>query len=377
MGDAEQMERNDSNCSHTSGSSVGQKRKLCSLGTGEVVHILHFCAEEGKMLEFERTVQELAHCLYHLEAGISDVRVCHPCCGEAVFVVTFLSKEDLTKFRDGPEKDALQALKHFSKCGTPSFAKSGTLMPDTHTFASLLTFLKQNVTGKCHTAHDVKSVSLEMAKWFPRREEYEKYILWDQNDPTKYTRNLIFSNENMDVLLMCWPPHCKSAIHSHESSSCWVVLVEGEVHEVQYGIPKLDKQFIESEMRNPTGAIGRCTTLKELSDVKLCAAGLTNTYANDDVGLHRVENRGDEPAFTLHVYAPGLRKMKIFQESGQVSVYAVASVPYLSEHGSRTGLWRKDTHPDGILDIEAWNKLQQGMSPALPPADPPSLDLKQ
>lgn len=28
-----------------------------SLGTGEVVHILHFCAEEGKMLEFERTVQ--------------------------------------------------------------------------------------------------------------------------------------------------------------------------------------------------------------------------------------------------------------------------------------------------------------------------------
>lgn len=53
----------------------------------------------------------------------------------------------------------------------------------------------------------------------------------------RYTRNLIFKNEHMDVLLMCWPPHCTSAIHDHEESSCFVGVAEGQVVEVQYTIP--------------------------------------------------------------------------------------------------------------------------------------------
>lgn len=68
-----------------------------------------------------------------------------------------------------------------------------------------------------------------LARWFPREEEYQEYIHWDENDPAKYTRNLIFNNKDMDVLLLCWPPGAKSAIHSHDDSSCWVALVEGEV----------------------------------------------------------------------------------------------------------------------------------------------------
>ena len=47
-----------------------------------------------------------------------------------------------------------------------------------------------------------------------------------------------------------------------------------------------------------------------------------------------------------------------------MSVYAavsVASIPYMSEHGSRTGQWGRDTNPDGVLDITAWNEAQAGM----------------
>ena len=60
-------------------------------------------------------------------------------------------------------------------------------------------------------------------RYLLHRVEYERYIHWDEANPRKYTRNLIFKNEYMDVLLMCWPPHCKSAIHDHEESSCFVV----------------------------------------------------------------------------------------------------------------------------------------------------------
>mmetsp|Transcript_9644 Transcript_9644/g.23857 ORF Transcript_9644/g.23857 Transcript_9644/m.23857 type:complete len:382 (-) Transcript_9644:61-1206(-) len=349
-----------------------KRRKLCSMGTGEVVHVLSFKAGPGKEQDFERIVQEVAHGLYHLSAGISDVRVCHPKCGEVCFIVTFLSRDDMEKFKSGPQEDALRALRDVVTNGAPTFSTSGTLMPDTHTLTSLVNFLKENVVGSSHDNHNIARVKSEMARWFPRREEYEKYIYWDEKDPTKYTRNLIFSNEWMDVLLMCWPPHSQSAIHSHDTSSCWVALVEGEVHEVQFSMPKLDKKFIDEQMKNPTGAVGRCTKLRVISETKLSVDGCSAAYANDDIGVHRVENRTSEPAYSLHVYAPSLRKMKIFKESGEVFVYTVAAIPYMSEYGSRTGLWGTNTHPDGILDISAWNTGQIGRSPGLHAQQTPS-----
>mmetsp|Transcript_17340 Transcript_17340/g.43805 ORF Transcript_17340/g.43805 Transcript_17340/m.43805 type:complete len:368 (+) Transcript_17340:245-1348(+) len=360
-------------------SNCGSKRKLCDLGTGEVVHLISYRAKEGMVDEFERIVQETAHCMYHLQAGISDVRVCHPKCGEIVFILTFLSNEDMQKFKQGPEQDAALALASVVEGGEPVYATSGCLMPAAHTLPSLLAFLKRSISGTNFACHKVGKVKEQIKNWFPRREEYEKYIHWDQQDPKKYTRNLIFANEFMDVLLMCWPPGCVSAIHSHDESSCWVALVEGEVYEVQYTMPKMDIQFIEKEMKNPTGAVGRCTRLRVIGETKLSQDTASGAYANDEIGVHRIENRSDKPAFTLYVYAPGLRKMKIFKETGQVSVFSVAQVSYMSEYGSKTGNWTTTTHPDGILDIQAWNSEQAGRpspipSPSSGPAAAPGLE---
>ena len=91
--------------------------------------------------------------------------------------------------------------------------------------------------------------------------------------------------------------------------------------------------------------------------------GVTGSYANDDIGVHRIENRSNQPAYTLHVYAPGLKKMKIFKESGEVSVFTVGAIPYMSEGGTLTGQWGEDTNPDGVLDIAAWNTAQEGHFP--------------
>ena len=177
--------------------------------------------------------------------------------------------------------------------------------------------------------------------------QYEKYIHWDESNPTKYTRNVVFCNEYMDVLLMCWPPHSTSSIHDHEEASCWVTLVSGRVHEVQYAMPTFDRKFVQSQMRNPTGAVGRCGPLRVTSVSELSAHGSSSTYANNEIGLHRVENRTDQPAYTLHVYAPGLRKMTIFKECGSVSICCVAAPPIMSCHGQRTGHWTSGTDPDG------------------------------
>ena len=302
-------------------------RQLCSLGTGECIHVLHFKCADGKKHEFEVAVQRCAHSMYQLQTGLSDVRILHPVCGEICFILTFLTRKDMDKFRSGPERDLLRCLKPVTHGAAPTFQTCGTLMPAAHSLDSLVTFLKENVKGRSFSDHCAETVGREMAKWFPRPEEYQKYIHWDNANPSKYTRNVVFANEHMDVLFMCWPPGSVSPIHDHSESSCWVALVGGCVHEVQYAMPKFDRKFIEGEMKNPTGAVGRCGKLRVTGVSEMSERGITSTYANNDIGLHRVENRSDEPAYTLHVYAPGLRKMRLFAESGEVGIYTVAAPP--------------------------------------------------
>lgn len=144
---------------------------------------------------------------------MTDVRVCHPCCGEVVFIVTFVSKAALSRFLLGPQRDFETQLEGLITTSgatkKPSFQASGTMMPAAHTLDSLLDFLKTTVKGDDHTAHDVRTVSKEIERWFPRPSEYEKYITIDPANPNKYTRNLIHGDENMDVILMCWPAGCQ------------------------------------------------------------------------------------------------------------------------------------------------------------------------
>ena len=146
-----------------------------------------------------------------------------------------------------------------------------------------------------------------------------------------------------------------SSIHDHEESSCWVNIVDGCVHEVQYAVPRLDRKFLEAETRDPATATGRCGQLKPLSATELKCDGCVHTYANNDIGLHRVENRTDKPAATLHVYAPPLRKMRIYQEDGRVRVH-VASARCCDEVLDRDpGASANCVGSECIFDVEAWN----------------------
>jgi cysteine dioxygenase len=188
-----------------------------------------------------------------------------------------------------------------------------------------------------------------------------KYVHWNKADPSKYTRNLIFTNEFFDVVLMAWPPGAVSAIHDHDESSCWVALVDGEVTEVQYKMPKMDRKFRHSEYANPTGAVGRCTTLVKTHEETLSNDTLGTTYVNNERGIHRVENRTEKPAYTLHVYAPGLRKMRLFHalEHGAAKVTIACVPPWTSKNGEPidSDYWAESTADvEGIIDADAWNE---------------------
>lgn len=333
-------------------------RKLCSMGTGEQVHILSYTAQEGRVDEFEHRVQAFAFEMLDQQRGVTDVRVCHPKCGEVAFVVTLVSKAEGEAFHRSMVPRLSKSLADVVVGGEPSFSRAGSLMPRAHTLDSLLDYLRPALSGRHYSEHDTAAVRAELGKWFPRRSEYERFVHWDADNPEKYTRNVVYSSEDMEVLLMCWPPHTVSSIHCHDGSSCWVAAVEGVVHEVQYVEPAYDKSFIASQLKDPTGAVGACGELRVLNVQPLgMPATPTTAYTNNSIGLHRIENRTDRPAITLHVYAPRLRKMKIFRENpdGTAQV-TIAALTYMSEAGEKTGLWGKHTDPDGVIDAAAWNQ---------------------
>lgn len=230
-------------------------------------------------------------------------------------------------------------------------------MPQCHTLTTLIKALQVLVQGSGHHCHNVERIREEIAKWYPRKAEYMKYVFWNPSNPKAYMRNLVFANEHFDVILMCWPPNSESAIHDHADSSCWVALVEGEVVETSYRLPKMDRKFLGNEYSKPTGLVGTCTRLEKQGETRLAANSFGTTYVNNERGIHSVANRSSGPAYTLHVYAPGLRKMRLFKDLGEKTQVTVASVPpWTSSCGSeiKSDYWADpQANGEGIIDAEA------------------------
>jgi len=121
-----------------------------------------------------------------------------------------------------------------------------------------------------------------VARLFRRTElpadTWKKYSLFDDNKP--YTRNLISTDhETYTLLLLCWNPEKESPIHDHPCDGCWLQVLEGGIREVRY-----DRE------------------LNQVSQIDYCEGELS--YITDNVGYHKVGNPTQQPAVTLHLYAP-------------------------------------------------------------------------
>ena len=147
-------------------------------------------------------------------------------------------------------------------------------------------------------------------------------------------------------------------------------IVEGTVYEVLYQMPAVDKRFVAAEMKDPTGAIGRCGRLRVAGETRLDAGRVAPTPTTRSACTRC--RTGAISRRSRHIYAPGLRKIKIFKEvevngGGTVCVHSVAAIVH--ERGRREdGLWGKNTHPDGVLDVDAWNKCSPRRTARRPPA---------
>lgn len=92
-----------------------------------------------------------------------------------------------------------------------------------------------------------------------------------------YTKNILYRNKDLEIILISWLPGQHSKLHSHPKNGCILKVLEGELHEVKVN----GKKTLETNIK-----INQVSTM------------------HDNLGKHIISNIGDKTAVSLHVYSP-------------------------------------------------------------------------
>ena len=94
-----------------------------------------------------------------------------------------------------------------------------------------------------------------------------------------YARHLVLRTDNLEILVVCWMPGQLTPFHGHGPTDGVVVMLEG---------------CMQNTNIMPDGK--RITQVFEAGDIIHSPVGTT----------HRMANTSDDPAISLHLYAPPL-----------------------------------------------------------------------
>jgi len=117
-------------------------------------------------------------------------------------------------------------------------------------------------------------------------EDVKEYCIWDNN---KYNRNLVYSSENYQLLILCWQQEQFSSIHNHGGKDCFMYVVNGSIQENIY---QLNQNVLIACQEN---------IYKKNS----------NSYIIDSMGMHSIKCVSKQAA-TLHIYAKPIKKYNVF-----------------------------------------------------------------
>ncbi len=126
-------------------------------------------------------------------------------------------------------------------------------------------------------------------------EELGQHVQFHSNH---YRRNLMFENEHVQLLCLCWKSGQRSPIHDHADSICGVKVISGVCSETIYE-------------PTPSGY------LKPLSTVEY-GVGVIGSQDDDTHQVSNYQSEGED-LVTLHCYAPPLTRMKTFSNESKFS----------------------------------------------------------
>jgi len=121
-------------------------------------------------------------------------------------------------------------------------------------------------------------------------QELERLATWNVRH---YTRNVLVQREGYELLLICFEPGQRTSIHDYDSENAFVHPVLGEVLEERFTLDAEGRPVLGSQQVLNTGAF---------------------SHLQGGNSIHRYTNLGGTRAMSLNLYAPPLRKWRVYDE---------------------------------------------------------------
>ena len=148
-----------------------------------------------------------------------------------------------------------------------------------------------------------------------RAEDLERFKNWQ---PDRHTRNKIFRNERIEVMLICWPAGSVTPLHTHNGQLGWMTMIEGKLIVENYR--KTDCNRPENQQVVGIDCLAGATRIEmeHLHDEMAIPGGPLNTVDKTQT-IHRIINQAEwnQPAVSLHVYSLPIDSCVVFDMEAQ------------------------------------------------------------
>jgi cysteine dioxygenase len=120
--------------------------------------------------------------------------------------------------------------------------------------------------------------------------------------PDAYTRNLIYRDDQIEVMAVCWSRGQRTPIHTHNGQLGWMAVSQGAVAVINY--KWLGCNAPENQNVAGMDCLAGATELDlERREVQECYPGGPINTVDKVQTIHQVVVQGKEPALSLHIYS--------------------------------------------------------------------------
>ncbi|HET7437179.1 MAG TPA: cysteine dioxygenase family protein [Thermoanaerobaculia bacterium] len=148
-----------------------------------------------------------------------------------------------------------------------------------------------------------------------RRDDLARYEQWLSD---RHTRNKIFRNDMIEVMLICWPIGAVTPLHTHNGQLGWMTMIDGKLKVENYR--KLECNRPENQQVVGLDCLAGATKIdmEHLENELAIPGGPLNTVDKTQT-IHRIRNLAEwnERAMSMHVYSRPIDSCVVFDMEAQ------------------------------------------------------------
>ena len=143
-------------------------------------------------------------------------------------------------------------------------------------------------------------------------EPYEHWL------PDRHTRNLIYRNDRIELMLICWPPGVVTPLHTHNGQLGWMAMVSGKLLVENFRLVECDRPENQEVVGIDCLAGATSMTMEKLSS-EICVPGGPLNTVDKHQTIHRIVNppEWNERALSLHIYSMPIESCVVFDLEDQ------------------------------------------------------------